>query len=505
MAIVAVPAIVLEDDLENESSEAPPSSDYVPASPDYFLGSDTDSDSEDDSFGDDISEIVGLEVQDTPKPLAPLQIVPALSALPCRPAILIRPGQAILFGRLLCIRPNGVLNQGLYLHHHHHTLDHLVRGLVLHLHHQIPHTHHHHHHLITGVGSPTPPLPALVVPSSPALKLSPPRKRVRGAPSGLQEVVHSETTIEVRLDDHSEMIVEMYEHLLDMPFTRLKTTEQSSSLHLWACPAEQRDGIDRDMIFELEDRLGYAEYHIKQDELAIVSDRVRIRKIKQHLGIKIPTIRQGMTTDAIEQLIAECVAVALTAHETNWDNGTEGAVGLEKWYKKMEYVFHISNFGLEVDYEMSWKELMKMMTKVCCPRNKIQKIESKLWSLTVKGTDVVGYNKQNQELALMCSRMVLDEKKKIERYIWGLPDNIQGNITSAEPTRFQDAVRLANRFMDQKVRANAARQAENKIIWESNQGNNCVQQPPPKSQNVATRPRKNKVYAGTLPYCIKYK
>ncbi|GJY40975.1 hypothetical protein Tco_0428245 [Tanacetum coccineum] len=28
MAIVAVPAIVLEDDLENESSEAPPSSDY---------------------------------------------------------------------------------------------------------------------------------------------------------------------------------------------------------------------------------------------------------------------------------------------------------------------------------------------------------------------------------------------------------------------------------------------------------------------------------------------
>ncbi|GKA88373.1 hypothetical protein Tco_0810137 [Tanacetum coccineum] len=203
----------------------------------------------------------------------------------------------------------------------------------------------------------------------------------------------------------------MYEHLLDMPFTRLKTTKHEletlkakvvslereiTSLLVRARSAEQRDGIDRDRIFELEDRLGYAEYHIKQDELARVSDRVRIRRIKQHLGIRrIPTIRQGMTTDAIKQLIAECVAAVLTAQEANWDNGngsrnetsggTEGAVGLAKWYKKMEFVFHISNcaincqtVGLEVAYEMSWKELMKMMTKVCCPRNKIQKMESKL-------------------------------------------------------------------------------------------------------------------------------
>ncbi|GJU23772.1 hypothetical protein Tco_0240866 [Tanacetum coccineum] len=28
-------------------------------------------------------------------------------------------------------------------------------------------------------------------------------------------------------------------------------------------------------------------------------------------------------------------------------------------------------------------------------------------------------------------RMVPEEEDKIERYIWGLPDNIQGNVTSS--------------------------------------------------------------------------
>ncbi|GKC41608.1 hypothetical protein Tco_1059330 [Tanacetum coccineum] len=113
--IVAVPAIIPEDDSETEPSEAPPLLDYVPALPNYFPESDTESDleespeedpSEDDSSSDDASETAGpLVVQAAP---APLQIVPVLPALPCRPAILVRPGQAIPFDRPYRIHPNGV-------------------------------------------------------------------------------------------------------------------------------------------------------------------------------------------------------------------------------------------------------------------------------------------------------------------------------------------------------------------------------------------------------------
>ncbi|GKD01523.1 reverse transcriptase domain-containing protein, partial [Tanacetum coccineum] len=150
-----------------------------------------------------------------------------------------------------------------------------------------------------------------------------------------------------------------------------------------------------------------------------------------------------------------------------------------------------------------------MMTEVYCPRNKIQKLENELWNLTVKGTDVAGYTQRFQELALLCPKMVPDEEEKIERYIWGLPDSIQGNVTSAGPARLQDAIKLANSLMDQKVRVFAARQAENKRRLENNPRDNHVQQPPFKRQNVARAytvgPGEKKEYAGTLPLCNKCK
>nr|GFD18123.1 reverse transcriptase domain-containing protein [Tanacetum cinerariifolium] len=43
-----------------------------------------------------------------------------------------------------------------------------------------------------------------------------------------------------------------------------------------------------------------------------------------------------------------------------------------------------------------------------------------------------------QELVLLCIRMVSDEEDKVERFIGGLPDNIQGNVIAADPIRLQD-------------------------------------------------------------------
>ncbi|GJV70655.1 hypothetical protein Tco_1490650 [Tanacetum coccineum] len=50
-----------------------------------------------------------------------------------------------------------------------------------------------------------------------------------------------------------------------------------------------------------------------------------------------------------------------------------------------------------------------------------------------------------------CTRyqiMVPDKEDKVERFIGGLPDNIQGNVIAAEPTRLQEAIRIANNLMD---------------------------------------------------------
>ncbi|GJV39667.1 putative reverse transcriptase domain-containing protein [Tanacetum coccineum] len=195
-------------------------------------------------------------------------------------------------------------------------------------------------------------------------------------------------------------------------------------------------------------------------------------------------------------------------------NGTEGVVRLTRCFEKMETMFHISNYpkkyqvkyatctllnnaltwwnshkrtiGIEVAYAMRWAKLMKLMTEVYCPRNKVQKMETE---------------------------MVPNEEEKVERFIGGLPDNIKGNVIAAEPTKLQDAIRVANNLMDQKLKG-YARSAENKRRLENNLIDNHGQQPIFKRQNVrgqnvarayTARNNEKKGYVGSLPYCNKCK
>ncbi|GJY56211.1 putative reverse transcriptase domain-containing protein [Tanacetum coccineum] len=100
---------------------------------------------------------------------------------------------------------------------------------------------------------------------------------------------------------------------------------------------------------------------------------------------------------------------------------------------------HKRTIRAEAAFSMSWRKLIKLMAEVYCPRNEIQKMESKLWNLTVKNNDLAAYTLRFQELTMMCTKIVPDEEDRVEKFIRGLPDNIQGNVIAAEPTRRQDA------------------------------------------------------------------
>ncbi|GJV71415.1 reverse transcriptase domain-containing protein [Tanacetum coccineum] len=87
----------------------------------------------------------------------------------------------------------------------------------------------------------------------------------------------------------------------------------------------------------------------------------------------------------------------------------------------------------EAAHAMPWATLKKMMTDKYCPRGEIKKIETEMWNLKVRGTDVVAYSRRFQQLALMCSRMFPEEIDKIEKYIGGLPDMIHGSVKASKP------------------------------------------------------------------------
>ncbi|GJT39636.1 reverse transcriptase domain-containing protein [Tanacetum coccineum] len=118
---------------------------------------------------------------------------------------------------------------------------------------------------------------------------------------------------------------------------------------------------------------------------------------------------------------------------------------------------------------LNFKGLDENDDRSLLPRNEIQKLETELWNLMVRGTNVVGYKQRFQELALLYPRMVPEEEDKVES------------------------------LMDQNVRVYAARQADNKRRLENAPKNNHAQQPPFKRQNVArayiVRPSEKSGYA----------
>ncbi|GJU36283.1 putative reverse transcriptase domain-containing protein [Tanacetum coccineum] len=130
--------------------------------------------------------------------------------------------------------------------------------------------------------------------------------------------------------------------------------------------------------------------------------------------------------------------------------GTEGVVGLTRWFEKMKKNSHKRTVRVDAAYAMTWKALMKLMIEVYCPWNEIQKMETELWNLTVKGNDLTAY---------------------------------RGNVIAAEPIRLQDAISIANNLMDQKLHnVNGHNVARSYTV-----GNNV----------------ERKGYAGALPYYNK--
>ncbi|GJX23317.1 putative reverse transcriptase domain-containing protein [Tanacetum coccineum] len=237
-----------------------------------------------------------------------------------------------------------------------------------------------------------------------------------------------------------------------------------------------------------------------------------------------------------------CVAAVLVERDADrrkngdyiYDSGTGGRRQVST-VQKMESVFHISNCTVacqvkfttctlqgnaltwwnshvrvvrhDIAYAMPWKTLKKMMTDKYCPMSEIKKLETKMWNLKVKGTDVMSYNQRFQELALMCDRMVPMESDVVEKYAGGLPDMIHGSVKASKPTTIQKAIEFATELMDKKILTIAERQAENKRKFKDNSRNNQNQQQPFKKNNVARAytagSGEKKPYGGSKPLCPK--
>nr|GEU77929.1 reverse transcriptase domain-containing protein [Tanacetum cinerariifolium] len=108
-------------------------------------------------------------------------------------------------------------------------------------------------------------------------------------------------------------------------------------------------------------------------------------------------------------------------------NGTEGAVGLIRWFEPTELVFSCSKCakedkitfatgtltndaltwwnaytqpnGIEQANKIAWTELKRLLTNKYCPRTEIKKMEDEFYNFVVKENDLKPYIRRFQELA----------------------------------------------------------------------------------------------------------
>ncbi|KAL7587651.1 hypothetical protein Lser_V15G40250 [Lactuca serriola] len=185
----------------------------------------------------------------------------------------------------------------------------------------------------------------------------------------------------------------------------------------------------------------------------------------------------GSTNQGTNQgTVRTCTYKDFTNAKPRTFNRMGGVITLKRWIEKVESVFeiyectdeskvkfavctfvdqalscwngHIEAMPLPVANAIPWEELKEMLLAEYCPRGEIQKLEQELWNITVQNSDIDVCITRFSELSLLCPGMITSEKKKIERFIWGLTAPIQGNVIAANPTTYDSAKRLAKKLYD---------------------------------------------------------
>ncbi|GJR60538.1 putative reverse transcriptase domain-containing protein [Tanacetum coccineum] len=192
-------------------------------------------------------------------------------------------------------------------------------------------------------------------------------------------------------------------------------------------------------------------------------------------------------------VVHKCTFVGFMKCNPTVFHGTEGVVKLQRWFERTKSVFGISECaeGRKTMNQMPWTEMKQLMTTEFCLIEELQRMEHEL--------------------------MVELERVKVDTYIWGLIDNIKGEVTSSKPANLNEAVCMAYKLMEQKSQARDEKILEGKKKkWESFKSGNSSSKSRHKgnsrqtlqnnqkqgnAQAMVTAPADGKVSSGSLPLC----
>nr|GEV61468.1 putative reverse transcriptase domain-containing protein [Tanacetum cinerariifolium] len=125
--------------------------------------------------------------------------------------------------------------------------------------------------------------------------------------------------------------------------------------------------------------------------------------------------------------------------------------------------------GREAVIDMSWANFKALLVEEFCPRNEMEKLESKFWIHKMVGANHAGYTDRFHELAKLVPHLVTPESSRIKWYIVGLAPEIQEMLRATQPTTIQSAILRAGILIDEAVSFGTLTKVRNRLTIKGNQ------------------------------------
>ncbi|KAI3704632.1 hypothetical protein L1987_74858 [Smallanthus sonchifolius] len=180
--------------------------------------------------------------------------------------------------------------------------------------------------------------------------------------------------------------------------------------------------------------------------------------------------------------------------------GNEGATGLLQWFESIEGTFINAACpeNLKVRYATSVFQKRALTWWNGEKRNRgIEKLEAEFWDLKQDSGESLAYTTRFHELSLLMPHMVTPLSRAIEKYINGLPMQIQDTVLGSNPATLEEAIRLAATLSDNHVKAETLSKKCAKKTFEK-----TTTEPPKETKSESSfnnRKRKGKNFAIITP------
>ncbi|GJV20625.1 putative reverse transcriptase domain-containing protein [Tanacetum coccineum] len=247
---------------------------------------------------------------------------------------------------------------------------------------------------------------------------------------------------DMSIDLVSVLVCDFYNHMSEVRIDRIvgiETVQRRLEADQLIARGQRVSMIERIDSLRLENLKARAMLDIKRDR--VNSLRFHMSLLHESFVRTMTITRSGMTPEAIEETVKRLVwkiAVGMP-HEATVQpmmhlpglhdsvntqtlkerKGVLSIVGLIRWFEKMETVFHISNCPEKSQVKYATCTLLDSALTWWNSHKRTIGTEaafSMSWRCYEANDEIF------QELAMMCTKMVIEEEDRVEKFIGGLPD-----------------------------------------------------------------------------------